>query len=435
MKNLGVITNINNAQGQGNSNGSLTYYGNLPTNYNVVINSPTSFGKLAATNVGLSTMSFGIYGSSILSPGRYLSVLTGVSASNLIGSYTNQTMGSYRWSLVDTIGTTWELDVVAIAPLMTQSSGPLLSDTQASVKYSSQQLQSVLALQNSVLVNSLSYDCNVFGANAVCVSAGGRNTVVSPANDLNNTSAILIAGYRINPKYRVGAFVDENLSVNNPGSTVSLGNNTPLIGVFGVWDEHLYGADAEVKISAAYGQKNVAVTRTVVGTSESGSGGSNLNSQGAQAEIKFGFEVAQSVLVSPYIGIRYTQNNIGGYREIGSASVTAPLTYGAINTNAVTALAGVGGSYRFTPQATVFVSAGVDGDINNGNGAYSATGVSGLNPIYFNTSPVKTRPTAMLGAYYDVEKNQRLGIAGIYRQEPYQGVQTTTVMVTYTIGM
>ena len=41
----------------------------------------------------------------------------------------------------------------------------------------------------------------------------------------------------------------------------------------------------------------------------------------------------------------------------------------------------------------------------------------------------------MLGAYYDVMKNQRLGITGIYRQEPYQGVSTTTVMATYTVGL
>ena len=40
----------------------------------------------------------------------------------------------------------------------------------------------------------------------------------------------------------------------------------------------------------------------------------------------------------------------------------------------------------------------------------------------------------MLGASYDVEKNQRIGITGIYRQEAYQAVQTTTVMATYTVG-
>ena len=173
----------------------------------------------------------------------------------------------------------------------------------------------------------------------------------------------------------------------------------------------------------------------MVNASEPGTGSSQLNSQGAQVTAKYGFGVVENVIVAPYVGIRYTQNNMGGYTEGTSATVTAPLTYSALNTNATTALAGLGASYKFVAQAGVFGSAGVETDTNTANGTYSATGLSGLTPINFNANPVKTRPTAMLGAYYDVAKNQRLGITGIYRQEPFQAVSTTTVMATYTIGM
>ena len=141
------------------------------------------------------------------------------------------------------------------------------------------------------------------------------------------------------------------------------------------------------------------------------------------------------VIVSPYAGIRYTQNNMGGYTEATSASVTAPLTYSALNTNATTALAGVGASYKVIPTVTTFASAGVETDTNTSNGTYTATGIYGLTPVNFNANPVKTRPTATLGASYDLAKNQRLGITGIYRQESYQAVSTTTVMATYTIGL
>jgi hypothetical protein len=126
---------------------------------------------------------------------------------------------------------------------------------------------------------------------------------------------------------------------------------------------------------------------------------------------------------------------MGGYTEGTSSSVTVPLTYSALNTNATTALAGVGASYRVIPAVTTFASTGVETDTNTSNGTYSATGITGLTPINFNANPVKTRPTATLGAYYDIEKNQRLGITGIYRQEAYQAVSTTTVMATYTIGL
>jgi uncharacterized protein YhjY with autotransporter beta-barrel domain len=207
------------------------------------------------------------------------------------------------------------------------------------------------------------------------------------------------------------------------------------MGLFGAWNERLDGTGAEVKAAVAYGQKNTTVTRSVVGTSEAGSGSSQLNSQGAQVTAKYGFGLTPAVIVSPYLGIRYTQNNMDGYTEGTSSTVTAPLTYSALNTNATTALAGLGAAYKLTPVVTTFASAGVETDTNTSNGTYSATGLNGLTPINFNANPVKTRPTATLGAYYEVAKNQRLGVTGIYRQEPYQAVSTTTVMATYMIGL
>ena len=313
-------------------------------------------------------------------------------------------------------------------------SGPSAADTQASLQNTAGALQGIYTLQNTVLANSFSYDCTVFGENDVCVSAGGRNTAVSAENGLNNTSALLIAAYRAMTNVRVGAYADQNLSVNNAGNGVTLGNNTPLLGLFAAWNENTDGTGTEVKVSAAYGQKNTTITRQVVGTSEAGSGSSQLNSQGAQVTAKYGFAVADDTLVSPYLGIRYTQNNMGGYTEGASSSVTTPLSYSALNTNATTALAGVGVSYKGIPQTTLFASAGVETDTNTSNGSLNATGLTGLVPVNFNPNPVTTRPTAMLGASYDIEKNQRLGITGIYRQEAYQATASTTVMATYTVG-
>jgi len=309
------------------------------------------------------------------------------------------------------------------------------AQTQQSLVNTANALAPVYAMQNAVVINSFTYDCTLFDVNNICISAGGRNTAVSAANGLNNTSALLIAAYRPHPNYRVGAYADQNLSVNNAGSTVNLSNNTPLLGLFGAWTQNQEGTGAEVRVSAAYGQKNTTITRQAVGLSEPGSGSSTLNSQGAQVMAKYGFGVMDKVIISPYIGMRYTQNNMGGYTEGASSTVTAPLTYSALNTNATTALAGVGASYKVIPTVTTYASAGVETDTNTSNGSYSATGVTGLTPVNFNPNPVRTRPTAMVGAYYDIVKNQRLGVTGIYRQEAYQAVATTTVMATYTIGL
>ena len=427
-----IIGALNNSQGVGNSAGALTYYGTLPTNYNIIINSPMSYGKLAVTS-GTGTTTFGIYTGSILRNGTYASVLSGLTSGNL--TTTTGTFGSATWLLSNSSSDIWDLIISGVY------TGPSLANTNQSLVNTASALQGTYTLQNSVLANSFSYDCTVFGANDMCVSAGGRNTQVQAANGLNNTSALLIAAYRPHPNYRIGAYADQNLSVSNPGGTVNLGNNTPLLGLFAAWNERLDGTGTEVKVSAAYGQKNTTITRSVVGSgdgaSEAGSGSSKLNSQGAQVTAKYGFGIMDNVIVSPYVGVRYTQNNMGGYTESTSSSVTAPLTYSALNTNATTALAGVGASYRVIPAVTTFASAGVETDTNTANGTYSATNTSigTLTPVNFNANPVKTRPTATLGAYYDVAKNQRLGVTGIYRQEAYQAVSTTTVMATYTIGL
>ncbi len=437
--NIGQIDVLNNAQGAGNARGSLTYTGKLPTNYNIIINSPSIFGRLAVTS-GTGSTTFGIYtGSTVQNNHNYSAVLSGVSAANLVN--TSGTYGGFSWALNLESGQTTIWDLCFGILCSSPPTGPSTADTQQSLVNTAAVLQNTFALQNAVLSNSFSYDCNTFGENNVCVSAGGRNTAVSAANGLNNTSALLIAAYRPHPNYRIGAYADQNLSVSNPGGTVNLGNNTPLMGLFGAWNERLDGTGTEVKVSAAYGQKNTTITRSVVGNgataSEAGSGSSTLNSQGVQATAKYGFSVLPEVIVSPYVGVRYTQNNMNGYTEGTSSSVTAPLTYSALNTNATTALAGVGASYQAIPAVTTFASVGVETDTNNANGSYSGTSssISGLTPVNFNANPVKTRPTATLGAYYDVAKNQRLGLTGIYRQEAYQAVSTTTVMATYTIGL
>lgn len=416
--------NIKGASGNVTLGGNYTQgsSGNLAMNFSpgsnqeLLVTGTTSLAGSLDLNVSAGTYSAGKY--------TLLSSTGGLSGT--FGTFTNN-LSSYS-TLLSSLS--YDANNVYLNLIL---SGPATADTQDSLRNTARSLQNIYTLQNAVLANSLGYDCTVFGANNACIYVGGRNTTVSGANGLNNTSGLFVAGYRINPQYRVGAYIDQNLSVSNTGSAVDLSDNIPLVGIFGAWNERLDGTGTEVKVTAAYGQKNVTTTRQVVGTSEAGTGGSQLTSQGVQATIKYGFDAMQDVIVSPYAGMRYTQNNMGGYTEEGSSSVTAPLTYSALHTNATTALAGVSASYKGLPLTTLFASAGVERDTNTRNDSYSASGVSGLTPVDFNSDPVKIRPTAVLGAGYDVAKDQRLGITGIYRQEAYHGMQTATVMATYSI--
>jgi hypothetical protein len=421
--NVGTIGTLNNAQ----SNTALALNGNLPTNYNIIINSPTSYGTLSARSInggGNPTggpMTFGIYAGSTVTAKTYSTVLNGIPD----GKLANKT-GTYQ-------GLTW-----ALTPNGSFQQYDLnFTGTNTAVttvnSITAQGLQTAFALQNTVLVNGFTYDCPLFDKNNVCVSVGGRYTAVD-AQSVNSGAGVLIGAYRWNNQVRFGAYIDQNVSTNTTG-IIKVSNGSPMVGLFGVWSERLDGTGAEVRVSAGYGQKNTTMTRPVIDGTEPGSGSSTLTSQGAQAIAKYGFGVTDNTVVAPYAGLRYTQNNMNGYSEGASASVTAPLTYAPLNTNATTIVAGLGATYKIIPAVTLLASAGVESDTNTNYSSYSATGLYGLTEISMNPNPKYTRPTGMLGAYYDVEKNQRISLTGVYRQAPYQGVGATTYMALYTIGL
>lgn len=97
-----------------NLQSGLTYQGNVPNAYNIIINSLVHYGQLFCTGNN-TTMTFGIYTPSTLSVGSYSSVLTGITANKIIN--TTGTYDIYTWSLiVRGDGTTWDLQVTAGEP-------------------------------------------------------------------------------------------------------------------------------------------------------------------------------------------------------------------------------------------------------------------------------------------------------------------------------
>jgi autotransporter-associated beta strand protein len=133
ISNSGAIATFNNAQGA--SSNALIYTARLPINYNVIINSPTNYGKLAGNNItnaiGTSGITFNIYGNagttlvtgvsaSTIAAGTYTSVLTGLTSSNIVSSSLSGTYtGGYTWQLVSAAGTTWNLVVASSNPTPT----------------------------------------------------------------------------------------------------------------------------------------------------------------------------------------------------------------------------------------------------------------------------------------------------------------------------
>ncbi len=380
--------------------------------------SPSSNQKLSVTGVASLGGTLALTASSgTYSAGKY-TLLTASSVSGTFASLSTN-LGAYT-----NLGYSLTYDNSNVYLYFT----PNLAHTQASLH----DLKGTYALQTSAINIGLTYDCNTFDSNKICVSTGGRYARVSTGD--NSTNGLLIGAYKLNDKVRLGAYLDQNLSSSNAASGINLSNSNPLFGVFGVWNHQADQLGYSVRVAAGYGDRDLSLTRQVIGTSEAGSGSTRLNSQAASITGSYTLPVHSQWIASPFVGIRYTKVSSSAYSEQATITVTSPLTFDSLVQETTTALAGVKLSGNLMPKIGLFGSVGIEQDLNNHGDNYSATGITGLTAINFNPNLQKTRPVANLGASYQIDKTQQISFNAIYRQEAFQSTNTLTSLVTYTAG-
>lgn len=311
---------------------------------------------------------------------------------------------------------------------------PLGLATNSSLQQTASALQGQFGNQQNAIISGLSYDCNLFGTNNVCVSAGGRDTLISDPS-INTVSALLIGAYRIKDGLRIGAYLDQNLSASNPNGITTMSNGAPMGGLFGVWSEKSDSTGTEIKVSLGYDNKGMTVTRPVIGVSEPGSGGTNLTGQGVAITAKYGLAISNKTIIAPYIGMRYMSIKMGGYSEGASNTVQYPLSYSSLSMDTATALVGIVTNYKLNEQWSFAASAGAEIDTQTSVGSYTVSNYTGLTPVALNSTPNNVRPAAMLSAYYMVDTGARLGFSTMYRQDAFTGMSSTTGLATYTIGL
>ena len=418
MYNTGPLTTLNNRQG-GNSPLFMSN-SQVPTNYNIIIDSPTVYGKLSAPS-SAGNLTFGIYNTSVVAPGTYEDVLTGIEASRL-----TTTTGSYdglAWSLLYD-GANY--DLVFAAP------GPTAQATLSSMQSTAQGLRTAFAVQTAYLNPGLSYDCAMFDSKGLCVAATGRNTTLQGSN-AGATSGIVTLAYRVQPTLRVGGYVEQTLdSSGDPSVVVRKGN--PDLGVFAVWNQRADGDGPQVRVAHRQGQKKVDITRPVVAGSEPGSGTADMVSRGTQLTLSHGVRLNDTWRVSPYVGVRAIDIERRAYSEQASASVTTPLSYGTLSERSVVLLVGSHVAARLAPRFTLTGFAGVEHDQSRKTSDYSATGVAALQSFEFNSNPKKTRPVASIGGIYDVDKTHQFSAQWVYRKEAFSSSATNSLLATYSVG-
>ena len=441
----GNINFLNNAQGGDGlspATTALTFTGKSPTNYNIIILSPTHYGQLNLSDAySDETITFGIdAGSTVINNTKYANVFKGLvgtlSGSSIIGPESVFTItgakdsyGGYSYALAQNgspeLGN-WDL--------IFGSLGPTAAETQASLNMQARRLRSTFnsTMASSNFANMNTYDCNLFDKNNMCISAGGRITTIDNPSS-HHSAAVVVLGHKISPHIRIGGFLDQSVNHNMP-SGVDMSNKNPMMGAFAVWNHQADGLGFQMKLANAYLDKDVTTSRAVVGTSEAGRGRTDLNTQSYVGELSYAFNYQDSTIVRPYFALRYTRIKQDGYTEDTTASVTSPLTYAKLSDRSTSALMGVKVNHALTPKTNLTASLGVEQDLDHKSDQLIATGVSGLTSENFNNNIRHTRPVASLGAYYAVAKNQRLSGDIYYQQLPFQSTDSATAYVNYMIG-
>ena len=422
----GTITTLNNSQGASGS--ALTYDGKLPTNYNVIVNSTSDYGKIVFSSVS-GTTTFGVDSSSTLADvdTTYSSVLSGLSSGD-IASGTSGTFGSgalkKEWELNNISGTLWDLAVTVTASDDTNTS--VTSSVKPNVILGINNLTSVTEVN---FANMNTYDCDLFDKKNICLSLGGRHTAINTPKTRTN-SLVWVGGYRLSDTLRVAGFYHRNLSHKTPAS-FTLSDKTPMTGLVVVWNQNPNKLGYQLKLANAYQQKNATLTREVVGSSEEGKGQTVIEAKSYVAELQYGYQFSDDTVLRPYFATRSAVIKQDAYTETGLSS---PLSFNEIKDKSTTVLLGLKFNTHLSQKLSLKGSLGVEYDIEHSIDKLAPTGISGLSTVSLTDSFNKTRPVVSLGFDYALKPNHRLSGILQYQELPYESKTESNAYLYYTIG-
>ena len=421
-----IIDTLNNLQGKSTSD-ILNYDGRVPNNYNIIINSTSDYGQIKFTNIS-STTNFGVYStSSVDTSATYSSVIDGLTSAELNNTTTGTVTlsgTSYTWTLTDADSDlVWDLNFA--------SSGPSAADTQTSIQAIKGQLQGSLnsLTAGANFANMNTYDCNFFDSKGGCFSFGSRYTdVQNPSMQTN--SFVATGGYKIDNHFRIAGFIDQNLN-NNTAHNIDIENKGPLVGLIGVWNQNANQLGWQIKVANAYQSKDASIKRSVTGSSEAGSGKTDIDSQSYVAEFSYNYAATSSLLLRPYVALRYALVKQEGYTETG---VDNPLTYNSIRDRSKTALVGLKVKKQLTDKVVAKGSVGLEHDLSHKTDNLEVSGVSGLTSESFTNKLDKTRPVASVGADYYIDPTQRLSATAFYQELPFASTKARTLYLNYMLA-
>jgi hypothetical protein len=295
---------------------------------------------------------------------------------------------------------------------------PPAGATQSSVDAVGKNFANALNLQTNAVTSGLGNDCATFGDKGGCVSV---NVGQSKAGTGDLTSGGITVSKVIDGNWRAGVFGTN--AFNNPQNGNVEGKSNPATGGFVTWTSGPYSVQA----SAATNTGELKVTRN---GPEVGVGTSSVKNTAYQLKGSYTLPIDEKTSVTPYVGIRKVDTQIGGYTETGP---TFPLTVDASNRSATSVIAGATVARKLTDDLTGSVSAGVVQRVSENNPGYKGSSeIAGMST--FNSAVPgngKTNASFGVGLSYRVDESTSLAVnAGIQQKGSNANVSSFGITLT-----
>ena len=425
--NKGTLGTLNNDQGGGDA---LTYSNTLPTNYNVIVNSASDFGKIVFSDVSGSTI-FGISENSTLTEETtYSSIINGLSSSNVGGGTSGSFITAstrFDWALSNSSDNLWDLVVDEAVDIGDDTGGSVEKNVKPNIVTG---INNMASVTNTNFANMNTYDCDLFGKSNFCFSPGGRYQIINTPN-VKTSGIVFIGGYKLSDSLRVAGFLHRNFSHKTP-KNYKIKDRTPMTGGLLVWNQNPDITGWQVKFASAAQRKTATLTRAVFGTSEEATGQTGIQAQSYVIETQYGYQFNEDVLLKPYLAVRRAMIEQDAYTEQGAST---PLSYNEIKDQSTTLLLGLKYDAKLNQKLTVNGSVGVEYDTSHSLNKLTPTGISGLSTVSLTDGFNDVRPLASVGFDYEVMPNQKLSGTFQYQELAYKSKTESNAYLYYTIGI
>jgi len=280
----------------------------------------------------------------------------------------------------------------------------------------------------------LGNDCAAPGLEGGCMSIGYGTSLGN--GDLQSGSITISKA--VNPRVRLGVTLGESFTPAPKAGGVEYKPNFPITGGFiGVTTPLDYGSlDVMASVAAQSGEYTINRPEVtgLVSNSEAGIGHAATNGTAAQLKVTYSMPVDDTTTISPYIGIRHTQLDVGGYTEMGPVF---PLTANPFSTSSTDVIAGVGVSKKLTDKLTASVGVGVTQNVGNSAGKLTGTSeIGGMSAYEANMMGGGKSTSASVGAAlsYEVAPGQKVTASVGWQDKSMFKPESTTVGLTWSFS-